>query len=387
MLRILMVLLLLLPWASTASSAAPLLRCSGQYGIGDLFWRTRSPSVAQVLARLPAGKRYNSGNMLSLDYDLGPNGQPRLKDEFKKQWSYIFGTDTSSGYGRKIRGKWAEGAESSWGNSTIINKKNLSECIVDGRETAICLGIPSSGSIGPANLGHHAGWMLFDKVSRDPNSLVSLGVGERACLSYRVMFSSNFDFDKGFESKLPGLASAAEGSYPPNDHLCEGARRTVNNGSAFSTRVAFSGRNGSIAGASAKLLGHFRDDMLKVQCKRPRIMTEMHAQDPRTNELRRGRWYRVEHELVLNGSYDPNPGQRSGAMMRIWIYDDRTGALVTNFGKANTFNFEGINYPLMVRNDPGGKINGMFVSMQQTSPKPGVRDFTMAVRDFELFLK
>jgi hypothetical protein len=25
--------------------------------------------------------------------------------------------------------------------------------------------------------------------------------------------------------------------------------------------------------------------------------------------------------------------------------------------------------------------------MQQTSPKPGVRDFTMAVRDFELFLK
>jgi hypothetical protein len=117
----------------------------------------RSPSVAQVLARLPAGRRNNSGNMLSLDYDLGPNGQPRLKDELKQQWSCIFGTSTSSGYGRNIRGNLAEGARSSWGNSKVINKKNFSERIVNGRETAICLGIRSSGAIRPASLGHHAG--------------------------------------------------------------------------------------------------------------------------------------------------------------------------------------------------------------------------------------
>lgn len=83
--------------------------------------------MAQVLARLPAGRRYNSGNMLSLDYDLGPDGQPRLKDEFKHQWSYIFGLSTISGYGRKIREPWAQGVQSSLGSSIVVNKKNFSD--------------------------------------------------------------------------------------------------------------------------------------------------------------------------------------------------------------------------------------------------------------------
>ncbi|WP_027135047.1 hypothetical protein [Geminicoccus roseus] len=368
------------------AEAAPLRRCGGLYDINDLFWRTRHPSVAQVLARLPPGKRHTSGNMVSLNYDVGPDGQPRLKDEFRKQWRHIFGTGTTSGYGRRIRGNWNPGAESSWGNSTVINKKNLSECVVDGSVSAICLGIPG-GPTPPMSLGHHTGWMIFDKDSQDPNSLASLGVGERACLSYRAMYSSNFDFDLGFETKIPGLASAPDGAYPPNDHLCEGNRRTVNKGNAFSTRVVVGGRNGSIASASAKLLGHFKDDMLDVTCTRSRIMTEMHAQDPVTNGLRRGVWYRIEHELVLNDRFDPSPGQRSGALMRIWVFDERTGERVTNFGMANTFTFEGVNYPLMPRNDPSGRIEGMFVSMQQTSPVLADRDFAIAVRDFEIFLK
>ncbi|WP_159717087.1 hypothetical protein [Geminicoccus flavidas] len=49
--------------------------------------------------------------------------------------------------------------------------------------------------------------------------------------------------------------------------------------------------------------------------------------------------------------------------MRLSFYDDRTGQHVTSFGMANTFTFEGLNYPLMPRPDASGKIDGMFVSM------------------------
>jgi hypothetical protein len=374
--------------ASPKSADANATRhCRGLFGSEDLFWRTKSPARAEVMERLPVGKRHNSGNMLSLNYEIRPDGRLRQANEFKKQWDYIFGTGPTSGYGEIVRGRLAPGAHSSWGRASRINKKNLSECIVDGTTPAICLGIPSSSVVPPMSLGQHTGWMIFDKDSDDPRSLKNLGVGDHACLTYKVMYSSNFDFNLGYETKIPGFGSAPDGRLPPNDHLCEGTRRTVNTGESFSTRVVVGGRGDSPTAASGKLLGHFKDDMLDVTCKRFRVMTEMHAQDPRTNALMRGVWYRVEHELILNSNYDPRPGQRSGAFMRLSFYDDRTGQHVTSFGMANTFTFEGLNYPLMPRRDPSGKIEGMFVSMQQTHPEPGTRGFAIAVRDFEFYLK
>jgi hypothetical protein len=381
------VVLILMTCGSGVTNAFHLNRCGRQYSPADLYWRTNAPTVEQVLARLPAGKRTTSGNIVSLNYDINTDGSLRNKDDFRRQWSYIFGTNVSTGYGQKVRGNWAPGSQSSWGNSTMINKKNLSECVVDGSATAICLGVPSSEIIGPASLGQHTGWMILDKDSLDPTSLANIGVGNKACLTYKVMYSSNFDFSKAFESKIPGLASATDGTYPPNDHLCEEGKRTTNSGQAFSTRITFGDRLGSTTTAVAKILNHFRDDMLQVTCTRRRILNEMHRTDPAAKPLPRGVWYRVEHELVLNTNYDPRPGQLSGANSRLWIYNDKTGTLVTRFAKSDTFIFEGVEYPLMPRGDATGKINGMFVSIQQTSHDPGVRGFAIGLRDFELYLK
>jgi hypothetical protein len=372
---------------ATAVHAQPPPRCGMQYTPDDLYWRTNSPPVASVMARLPVGKRHTSGNMLSLNYAADANGKLLQKTEFAKQWDYIFGTNTSTGYGRLVRGNWAPGADSSWGNSTRISQKNLSECVVDGTTTAICLGIPSHPTIPPNSLGHHTGWMILDKASPDPGSLVNLGVGDKACLSYRLMLSTNYDLRTGYNAKFPGFASSPEGFLPPNDHLCEGTTRQINRGDRFSTRITFSGSVHETTG-SGRILNHFRDDFLPMTCARSYTINEMHADDPRRDDLSRGVWYRVEHELVMNTNYNPAPEQKSGAISRIWIYNDRTNELVTTFEKRDSLTFKGVNYPFMPRHDPTGKINGMFVSMMQTSSEiQHKRDFAIAVRGFELYLK
>jgi hypothetical protein len=366
------------------AGASHVPRCGGQYDSRSLFWRTVEPSVDLVLARLPAGKRQVSGNIVSLNYAVDDAGQLVNRTDFNRQWTYIFGKDTSTGYGRLVRGNWAPGAESSFGNSTRINRRNLSECIVDGTVPAICLGIPTS-PIGSSNLGQHTGWKIFDKDSPDPNSLNSLRVGGRACLTYRMMVSSNFDFSKASNVKFPGLASAPEGSLPPNDHICENGRRTVNAGRSFSTRIVLGG--GGQTTTSGRIFNHFKDDMLTLDCARFRVLNEMHAMDPRRDDLIRGVWYRVEHELKLNRNFDASPGQPSGSYSRIWIYEERTGALVTSFEKKNSFRFEGTDYPLMPRGAPDLRIDGMFVSMQYSSSNGDTRDFATAVRGFELYLQ
>jgi hypothetical protein len=367
------------------ASATHIPRCGGQFDSRSLYWRTNSPSVDQVLARLPINKRQISGNMISLNYAVDASGRLVNQSDFYKQWNYIFGSNTSTGYGQLIRGAWAPGSESSWGNSTRINRKNLSECIVDGTVPAICMGIPTS-QIGGSSLGQHSGWMVFDKSSTSPKSLVNLKVGGRACLSYRLMASSNFDFTMASNVKFPGFASAPEGYLPPNDHICEDGQRSFNTGKTFSTRIVLGG--GAKTTTAGRIFNHFKDDMLKLDCSsRFRVLNEMHAFDVRTNELSRGVWYRVEHELKLNSNFDPNPGQLSGAYSRIWIYNDKTGALITSFEKRNSFNFEGVGYPLMPRRDSTGRIEGMFLSMQYSSSTAGTRDFAIAVNAFELYMK
>jgi hypothetical protein len=343
--------------------------------------------VASVVARLPVGKRHTSGNMLSLNYGLNSNDRLMHRAEFARQWSYIFGTNTSTGYGRLVRGKWAPGSDSSWGNSTRISQKNLSECIVDGTTTAICLGIPSSRLTAPSSLGHHTGWLILDKASADPRSLVNLGVGDKACLTYRMMLSTNYDLRTGLNAKFPGFANSPDGVLPPNDHLCEGTTRQINRGDRFSTRITFSSTGRETTG-SPRILNHLRDDFLPVTCKRSRTLNEMHANAPRRDILSRGVWYRVEHELVMNTNYNPAPGQKSGAISRLWVYNDKTNELMTKLEKRDSYHFDGIDYPFMPRRDQAGKINGMFVSMMQTSSEiHRKRDFAIAVRALELYLK
>ena len=372
---------------STVAAAQAATRCGGQYYSAHLFWHTAAPSLSQVMAQLPADKRRLSGNMLSLDYRVDAAGKIVNQTDFAKHWTAIFGTNTATGYGRLDRGAWMPGANSSWGNSTQLGRKNLSQCIVDGTTTAICLGIPSSPTVPPNSLGHHTGWMILDKASPSPASLVNLKVGNKACLSYRLMLSTNYDLRTGYNSKFPGFASGPDGYLPPNDHLCEGTQRNINNGSRFATRITFSGSGNETTG-SGRILNHFRDDFLPVTCKRSRTLNELHANDPRKDDLSRGVWYRVEHELVMNSNYDPTPGQKSGAISRIWIYNDKTNELVTRFEKRDSYTFDGIDYPFMPRNDPTGKINGMFVSMMQTSSETQhKRDFAIAVRGFELYVK
>jgi hypothetical protein len=388
MLKIILAVVMLAPILLVGSAdlaqATHVPRCGGQYDSRSLYWRTAGPSVDEVLARLPADKRQVSGNMVSLNYAVDANGKLVNQANFYRQWNYIFGKDTSTGYGRLVRGNWAPGSGSSWGNSTRINRRNLSECIVDGSVPAICLGIPSS-QIGSSSLGQHSGWTIFDKDSPDARSLINLRVGGRACLTYRLMVSSNFDFSKASNVKFPGLASAPQGVLPPNDHICENGERTINSGKSFSTRIVLGG--GAQTTTSGRIFNHFKDDMLILDCRKFRVLNEMHAMDPRRNELGRGVWYRVEHELKLNRNFDSSPGQLSGSYSRIWIYDDRTGALVTSFEKKNSFRFEGADYPLMPRGAPEARIDGLFVSMQYSSSNADTRDFTIAVRGFELYLK
>jgi hypothetical protein len=381
---VLMLVSILLAGHANPAEAAHVDRCGGQYDSRHLFWRTVEPSADEVLARLPVAKRQVSGNILSLNYAVDEAGRLVNRAEFNRQWRYIFGKDTKTGYGRLLRGNWAPGAESSLGNSTRINRRNLSECVVDGWMPAICLGIPTS-PIGSSNLGQHTGWKIFDKDSPDPNALSRLGVGDRACLTYRMMVSRNFDFSKASNVKFPGLASAPEGSLPPNDHICENGARTINRGRSFSTRIVLGG--GRQTTTSGRIFNHFKDDMLTLDCARFRVLNEMHAMDPRTDDLARGVWYRVEHELKLNGSFVASPGQPSGAFSRIWIFDERTGALVTSFEKKDSFRFEGVDYPLMPRGTPDLRIDGMFVSMQYSSSTGDTRGFATAVRGFELYLR
>jgi hypothetical protein len=352
-----------------------------------LFWRTNTPSVKTVLGQLPADKRVLAGNMLTLDFKVDAAGRVVNKADFAKQWTAIFGTSTTTGYGRLQRGTWMPDSNSSWGNSTQITQKNLSQCVVDGTTTAICLGIPSSATVAPNSLGHHAGWMILDENSSSPRSLVNLKVGHKACLTYRLMLSTNYDIRTGYNSKFPGLASSPDGFLPPNDHLCEGTKRSINKGNRFATRLTFSS-NGKETTGSARILNHFRDDFLPMTCKSSYTLNEQHANDPRKDGMSRGVWYRVEHELVMNTNYNPKPGQKSGAISRLWVYNDKTNELVTKFEKRDSFTFKGIDYPFMPRNEATAKINGMFVSMMQTSSETKYkRDFAIAVRGFELYLK
>ena len=120
--------------------------------------------------------------------------------EFDKHFKYIFGDSVTAGYGRKLQGAWQASAGTSWGLAAKLGRKNLSECIVNGTDTAFCLGIPS-GKINVNSLGHHGTWAIIDPASL-PGS-----VGGKACIAYDIMFSSNFDF-KGLDGKLPGLTNA-----------------------------------------------------------------------------------------------------------------------------------------------------------------------------------
>ncbi|WP_329661137.1 hypothetical protein, partial [Geminicoccus sp.] len=91
--------------AQAAQAASP-NRCGGQYTSNNLYWRTVAPSLGQVMAQLPVGKRHTSGNMMSLDYRVDDAGRPVYRAEFAKQWQHIFGTNTATGYGRLVRGSW-----------------------------------------------------------------------------------------------------------------------------------------------------------------------------------------------------------------------------------------------------------------------------------------
>ena len=170
------------------------------------------------------------------------------------------------------------------GIATTSTRHNLSECVVNGTDTAICLGIPS-GRLNVSSLGHHTGWSVLDATK------MAGSLGSKTCMIYEVMFSSNFDF-KNIDGKLPGLSNAPLGTAPPNDHLCHGSERLKNSGVMFSTRLGFSDTGGSSAVATARLANNFKNDMFRYDCtadgnsRSNEFLTEMRAQDP-AGDLRR----------------------------------------------------------------------------------------------------
>jgi hypothetical protein len=388
---------ILLSFLVAPANAADTGFCGGKYRIGNKFWETKHPSVSAVLKHLPSSKRKTSGNIVSLNYARNSAGNLIHQTYFNDHWKRIFGTDTKSGYGRRLSGKWARSSNTSWGVATTPTRHNLSECVVDGTDTAICLGIPS-GRINVSSLGHHTSWSMLDTASM-PGS-----VGSYGCLVYDVMFSINFDF-KGLPGKLPGFSNAPLGQASPNDHLCHGRERVKNNGQIFSTRVHFNDGGGSSKVATAKLGNNFKNDMFSYNCTadgKPEgneFMLAMHAQDPKGDlqVIQRGVWYRIEHELGLNTNYISAQNNASGAFSRLWLYRQKDGVLLQKFTKKDTFLFDADRngrmetYPLMPRTSSSKKISGIFMSVQQGGNLPGSGpwklDHVIALRDLQLFIK
>ncbi|WP_027132856.1 hypothetical protein [Geminicoccus roseus] len=385
----------LLAAAPSVAAAEPATSCGGSYGINKKFWQTRSPSLVSVLGHLPADKRKVSGNILSLDYGRDASGKLIHQYEFDRHWRHIFGTSTTTGYGEKLQGAWAPAASTSWGAPAKINRRNLSECVVDGTDPAICLGIPSGG-INVSSLGHHSTWSIIDPASLKGSA------GSKVCITYDVMFSSNFDF-RAIDGKLPGLTDAFNVPAPP-DHLCAGATRITNDGSVFATRLGFTDAGAPSTVAALKLGNNFKNDMFSYDCTADgnstsnEYLTQMHAYDPSgdTQLIQRGVWYRFEHELILNPKFDSSPGTRSGAASRIWLYRGSDNQLLRTFGREDSFTFDanhdGIaeSYPLMPRNSRSQRTAGLFLSVQQggnlRGPGPWELDHVIALRDFRLYL-
>ncbi len=382
---------------SSPASATHLGYCGGKYQTGNKFWETKEPSVSTVLSHLPLSKRKTSGNIVSLNYARNSSGDLIYQSYFDDHWKNIFGTSTSSGYGRKLAGSWVPSASTSWGIPTWLNRKNLSECVVDGKESAICLGIPS-GRINVSSLGHHSGWAILDTAKMNSS------LGQYACLTYEVMFSSNFDFKK-VDGKLPGLTNTPPRTSPPNDHLCQGRNRLKNTGATFSTRLGFTDAGGSSEVATTKLMNNFKNDMFGYNCSSDgsssnnEFLTEMHAQDPKgaLQVIKRGVWYRFEHEINLNTNYDSSKNEYSGATSKVWLYRKSDNALLQSFSKKDMFSFDADNngrselYPLMPRTSSAKKVSGIFLSIQQGGNLPGSGPWSLnhviALRSFGLFLK
>jgi hypothetical protein len=387
---------LLLGAGATPAGATHLGYCGASYTSTSKVWETKQPSVSTVLSHLPTSKRKTSGNMVSLNYARDSSGNLINQSDFDYHWQKIFGTSTTSGYGSKLAGSWAPSANTSWGVATTGTRRNLSECVVDGTDTAICLGIPS-GRINVSSLGHHTTFAILDPATMG-------SVGSKACIVYDVMFSSNFDF-KGLPGKLPGLSNAPLGTASPNDHLCYGRERVKNSGATFSTRLLFSDSGGSSTAATAKLGNNFKNDMFSYDCAGDgsatgnEFMNAMHAEDPKgmIQSIQRGVWYRLEHELVLNTNYDTSRNAQSGASSKIWVYRKSDNALLQSFGRQNSFLFDADHngslesYPLMPRASSAKRINGIFMSIQQGGNLPGsgpwTLDYVIATRNFGLFLK
>ncbi|WP_027133169.1 hypothetical protein [Geminicoccus roseus] len=380
-----------------AAAGEPSSYCGGAYSINDKYWEANSPDLAMVLGRLPANRSRTSGNILSLNYARDSKGNLLQQAEFDRHWTHIFGKSTSTGYGTRLRGAYPKGAASSWGLATKAGRKNLSECVVDGTDTAICLGIPS-GKINVSSLGHHGTWAVLDPAGLEGS------VGTRACIVYDVMFSSNFDF-RGLDGKLPGLTNAPAKVAAPSDQLCAGRTRLVNDGSVFSTRLGFTDAGGSPTRAAVRVLNQFRNDMFAYDCTADgsktnnEYLTQMRAVDPGgwTEVIQRGVWYRLEHELVMNSRFETVNNLASGASSKVWLYRKSDEALMRSYGRQDNFAFDANrdgrpeNYPLLPRTDAGRKINGIFMSVQQGGNLPGAgpwkMDYVIAMRNFGLFLE
>ncbi len=379
------------------AAAEPASFCGGAYAASDKYWETTSPSLSSVLGHIPANKSKTSGNIRSLNYARDAKGNLVNQAEFDRHWKHIFGTSTGTGYGRKLRGAWAQGAATSWGLATKLGRKNLSECVVNGTDTAICLGIPS-GKINVSSLGHHGTWAVLDAAGMNG------AAGDKACIVYDVMFSSNFDF-KGIDGKLPGLTNAPAKTEAPNDQLCKGRNRIINDGSVFSTRLGFTDAGGSPTAAAVRVMNQFRNDMFTYDCTRDgsstnnEFLTQMRAVDPGgwTEVIKRGVWYRIEHELVLNTRFGAANNLQPGTSSKVWLYRKSDNALMRAYGRQDTFTFDANRdgrletYPLLPRSDPGKTITGIFMSIQQGGSLPGSGpwklDYAIAMRDFGLFLK
>jgi hypothetical protein len=370
------------------AEAAPTTFCNGAYGTSNQYWKTTHPSASTILGRMPTGgSRRTFGNVVMVEPATNSSGAPLLSSEFSTQWNYIFGTSTSTGYGTKLAGSWPSGATRSWGlntNSSAI-KKNISECVVNGGDSAICLGIPS-GSVQPSSMGQHSAWQILDQGS--------LGsVGTKSCLVYEVLFSSNFNF-QGIDGKLPGSTNVNTANpTPPGDQVCSGTSKTTNNGTRFSTRMGWTdgGGDSDTTNAKGKLANQFRNDMLSWTCSGNKFLTEMHATGPSSSDpIQRGVWYRFEHEVISNTNYSTSAGQLSGATSKLRVFRTSDEALMLTLTKTDEFTFNGTDWPLIPKaTSSSAKNTGIWLSIQQggTVADTSTLGYAIALRNFGLYLK
>jgi hypothetical protein len=101
----------------------------------------------------------------------------------------------------------------------------------------------------------------------------------QACLSYHVLFPADFDFTRG--GALPGIGGTAAGGQ----------------GDGFLARLSW--RTKGVVGATVRVTGKG-------------VMAAVHA-DREDLQLPRGRWVRLEQEVVLNA-----PGKSDG-ILRLWV--------------------------------------------------------------------